>query len=291
MRVTRLLLVGGGIVLASILSLLSGCSTVAIFDAVVPKDGGAILAKSGIAYDRDPRNTLDIYTPEPARPHAPVIVFMYGGSWSSGNRADYSFAGRAFAARGFVTVIPDTRLVPQIRYPAFIEDGAHALRWVHDHIAEYGGDPRRIYLVGHSSGAYNTVMLALEPRFLREVALDRRVIKAVAALSGPYDFLPLDVNATRDAFGRVSNLEATQPVNLASKSAPPIFLATGSADTLVYPRNTTALARKLREAGAVVEAKIYPGISHSGTVVALSRPFRSDAPVLDDIVGFLDAFP
>jgi acetyl esterase/lipase len=211
---------------------------------------------------------------------------MYGGAWNSGTRTSYSFAGRAFAAHGFVTVIPDARLVPQVRFPSFLEDGVRALRWVHDHIAEFGGYPERVFLVGHSSGAYNSVMLALDKRYLGTVGLRPRFIERVAALSGPYDFLPLDVAATKAAFVGVADLASTQPVNLATAAAPPMFLATGSADTFVYPRNTAALATRLREAGARVEEKSYAGLSHSGTVAALSRMFRGDAPVLQDILAF-----
>jgi len=245
------------------------------------------LSASAIAYGSDGAQRLDIYAPDPPRRAAPVIIFMYGGAWDSGSRTSYSFAGKAFAARGFVTVIPDTRRVPLVRFPAFVEDEARAVRWVHDHIADFGGDPRRIFLVGHSSGAYNAVMLALEPRFLRQAGVPPRTVKAVAGLAGPYDFLPLDVEATREAFAGVVDLAATQPVNLVTPAAPPIFLATGLADTLVYPRNTFALAQRLRRAGGVVVEKRYPGVSHSGVVAALSRPFRGDAPVLEDIVAFL----
>jgi acetyl esterase/lipase len=286
MHLSRWALALGGL-LIGVIALLSGCSTVAVFDTVVAKDEGSRLAASGIAYGSDEANKLDVYVPKPAPVIAPVIVFMYGGAWNGGSRTSYSFAGRALAARGFVTVIPDTRLVPQVRFPAFVEDEALALRWVHDHAAEFGGDPGRISLVGHSAGAYNAVMLALDRHFLRAVGLSHGVITHVAALSGPYDFLPLDVEASRQAFAGVRDLAATQPVNLAASAAPPMFLATGSDDTFVYPRNTISLARRLHRAGAVVEEKIYPGLSHSGTVAALSRPFRKDAPVLEDIVAFV----
>jgi acetyl esterase/lipase len=259
---------------------------VTIFNTLVPKDGGGSLARADIAYGPDPHNRLDVYIPDPAPRHVPVVVFIYGGYWNSGSRTDYAFAGRAFASRGFVTVIPDTRLVPQVRFPDFVEDDAAALRWVHAHIAEFGGDPERIYLAAHSSGAYNAVMLALDPEFLRKVGLPRGTIRKVAALSGPYDFLPLDVDATKEAFGQAKDLAATQPVNFTSAAAPPMFLATGADDTLVYPRNTAALARKLRQAGAPVIEKSYPGVGHAGMITALSRPFRGQAPVLDDVTAF-----
>jgi acetyl esterase/lipase len=114
-------------------------------------------------------------------------------------------------------------------------------------------------------------------------------VRATAALAGPYNFLPLDVEATIAAFGQTKNLAATQPINFISRSAPPMFLATGDQDTTVYPRNTTGLAAKLREAGADVAEKTYPGMTHAGMVLALSRPFRGQAPVLADVTAFFRA--
>jgi len=285
MRLSRRSVLAVSLCLAAAAALY-GCSSVTVFNTLVPKDGGAVLAQAGISYGPDPLNKLDVYAPDPAPGLAPVVIFIYGGYWNGGSRTDYAFAGRAFASRGFVTVVPDTRLVPQVRFPAFVEDDASALRWVHDHIAEFHGDPRRIYIAAHSSGAYNAVMLALDGRFLRGVGLQPGVIRGVAALSGPYDFLPLDVDATKEAFGQTKDLARTQPINFASRAAPPMFLGTGADDTTVYPRNTAALARKLREAGAPVTEKVYPGVGHAGMVTSLSRPFRDHAPVLDDIVAF-----
>lgn len=129
-------------------------------------------------------------------------------------------------------------------------------------------------------------MLTLDAHYLRQAGLPADAVRATAALSGPYDFLPLDVDATTAAFGQAKDLAATQPIHFARRSAPPMFLATGDKDTTVYPRNTTALAARLRAAGATVEEKVYPGVTHAGMVLALSRPFRADAPVLADVAEF-----
>ena len=100
-------------------------------------------------------DTLEIYVPEPRRFANPdVIVFYYGGRWQGGKKEYFRFVGAALAQQGFVTVIPDFRKYPEVRFPVFVEDGARALAWVADHIAEYGGRPDRIHLAGHSSGAH-----------------------------------------------------------------------------------------------------------------------------------------
>ena len=269
----------------------AGCSRLGAFNAVVPKDGGVKVAASAVAYGTDPRQKLDIFVPSEASPSKGVIVFFYGGSWNSGDRGDYAFAARAFASRGYTTAVLDYRLVPEFRYPAFVEDGAKAVAWVHRNIARYGGDPDRIFLVGHSAGAYNEMMVALAPEFLRAEGLQTTVVKAVVGISGPYDFLPLAVDETREAFKGVANLPATQPINRVARTryAPPMLLLHGEADEFVYPRNSKRLAAALRRAGHSVEEKYYPGIDHVGTLLAMSRPLRDRASVVEDIARFLDA--
>lgn len=263
--------------------LASACSPLRTFDAIVPKDGGVRLVAHDAAFGPDPRQKLDVYAPEDGRPGRPVIVFFYGGSWNSGTKAGYSFVGRALAARGFVVAVPDYRLVPQVRFPAFLEDNAAAVRWVRGHVAALGGDPDRLVLAGHSAGAYDAAMLALDPRWL---GADRRAVRGWAGLAGPYDFPPLDQPATQAAFGAVSDPAETQPIHFAGTGDPPAFLATGDDDTLVRPRNSDVLAARLSAAGVPVERRRYPGIGHVGLITAVARPFRRRAPVLDDLVAF-----
>jgi len=246
--------------------LLAACSPLTALNTLSPRDPAARPGRD-IAYGPLPRQKLDVYTPRRGAQAAPVLVFFYGGSWNSGRRQDYAFAGRALAARGFVTVVPDYRLYPEVRYPEFLRDGAAAIRWARDHAAEYGGDPKRIVLAGHSAGAYNAVMLSLDGEFLSEAGVDPANIKAVAGLSGPYYFLPLDDPSTIAAFGEYPDH--------------------GGADTLVKPSNSEGLGRKLGRAGVAQEVKIYPGLSHADVVLALSRLFRGKAPVLDDMTNFL----
>lgn len=235
-----------------------------------------------LAYGSARRHRLDIYTPRDGATGRPVLVFFYGGNWDSGDKHDYAFAGRAFAELGFVTVLPDYTHTHERPYPAFMADGAAALAWVRAHIAEHGGDPARIAVAGHSAGAYIAVTLALDRSWGEAAA-----IKAGIGLAGPYDFLPFDSPITERTFGHVEDLPATQPVNHVRADAPPLLLATGDADTTVKPRHSEALAARLQAAGGEAELILYPGITHTGPVKALARPFRGHAPVLRDIAAFL----
>ena len=241
-----------------------------------------------LRYGPNPRQSLDIYAPRSGAGPWPVIYFVYGGSWSMGERRYYEFAGRALAAAGFVVVIVDYRLVPEVEYPVFLDDCAAGVAWTVEHIAQYGGDPARIALMGHSAGAYNAVMLILSERFLPAMGLADRV-KAFVGLSGPYDFYPFDVAVSIRAFGAVADPKSTQPVNLPRPGLLPMFLGTGDADKLVYPRNTVALAGKLRSAGNEVVERHYPGVGHPGTLLALGAVGRRDPAVLGDVVAFLKA--
>jgi len=252
-------------------------------------DSGATKAGDGIAYADGPRKKLDVYVPKDLKGKAPVLFFIYGGGWDHGDRGDYQFVGNAFASRGFVVVIADYRLFPEVKYPDFLEDNAQALRWVQDNIGTYGGDTNRLFLAGHSAGAYNAVMLALDGSFLHDYGVTM-TIKGVAALSGPYDFYPFEYDEVRNSFGSAPNPEGTQPVNLITAGDPPFFLASGTHDPIVRIQNTQTLAGKLRDAGDWVTEKYYDGFGHMEPVLAIGALWRWRAPVLDDMVTFFQRF-
>lgn len=287
MPFTRRLMLAASALIVTPLAL-AGCSSLGTLNTVnnlTPGDGGTSREATDIAFGSDPRQMLDIYKPENAS-GAPVIVFFYGGSWNSGRRQDYAFAARALAAQGFVVVVPDYRLVPQVRFPAFVEDGGAAVAWTAANIARHGGDPARIGVAGHSAGAYIALMLALDVRLLKAAGAPG-AIKAAVGLAGPYDFLPFVPGGAADmALGGQPDPNATQPIAFASGTAPPVLLLNGDEDTTVLPRNATRLADALKARGASAEARIYPGIGHIGIILAISKPFRGKAPALADTTAF-----
>ncbi|MDB5512028.1 MAG: alpha/beta hydrolase [Enterovirga sp.] len=265
----------------------TACSPLGTFQALTPRDSGVTRVASA-SYGPDPRQGLDLYAPSGQAGPLPVAVFFYGGSWKTGSRTEYAFVGHALAAQGFVVAVADYRLYPQVRFPAFLEDGAEAVRWVRENAASFGGDPRRIVLVGHSAGAYNAAMLALDGRYLRRAGVDPRAIRAFAGLSGPYDFLPFDDPTTVAVFGEAPDPAATQPIRFARPGVA-AFLATGDQDATVRPRNTAVLAERLRAAGARVAERVYPGLDHKDTLLALSVLLRGKAPLLAEMTAFLHA--
>ena len=285
---TRRRLIMAAAALAGVLGL-AACSPEKLLDSLSSLRGGdpARLAVDGVSYGPLARQKLDVWVPRSAstRP-LPVVVFFYGGGWVKGERGSYGFAARAFASRGYVVVVPDYRLVPETRFPGFIEDGAAAVRWAQDHAAEYGGDPKQILLSGHSAGAYIGAMLALDRHYLDAAGVKSGAIKGAALLSGPYDFYPWTEDRGRDALGNWPRPLETQPITYARRDAPPLLLMHGTADTVVRPYNAEHLAAALHKQGTVAELKLYPGKSHIDTVKSLSPLFRGSTPALADSIAF-----
>ncbi|WP_271068993.1 alpha/beta hydrolase [Caulobacter sp. NIBR1757] len=265
---------------------LAACTPARFLDSVFPDDGATTLIKD-VSFGDNPRQKLDVYGPPDGRPGAPVAMFVYGGGWSSGSRREYQWAGKMLAAQGFVTIVADYRLTPEVSFPGFVEDVAAAVRWAVDHTPEHGGDPSRIVMVGHSAGAYNAAMVALDPRYLKAVGVDRSRIKAFAGLAGPYYFPNLDGPILSRTFAGASDDKIYQTLDYAGPGSPAAFLVAGDADKTVRPRNTERLAEALRKEGVEVESHIYPGQSHADVLLNLSRTFRGRSPQYGQLTSFL----
>ena len=274
--------------------LLTGCTglqfvnaTVVMNSAVWPNDYTRSLNH---AYGSDPRQMLDVYRPKKITPHTKVVIFFYGGTWRCGSRQDYRFVGEALTSRGFIAVIPDYRLYPQVKFPTFLEDGAAAVRWVHDHIAEFGGDPAQIYLMGHSAGSHTAALLTVDEHYLQAVGLGRKNIRATAAMSGVYDFGSNKWDP--EVFGPLTNAATMQPqpspLTFADAQDPPLLLLHGMKDWIVSPQNTQRLTERIRQRGGAVEQITYANRGHVGMLVALSSPNRWLDPVLDDVAKFFN---
>ena len=272
--------------LASLAALVtSACSPAGLLNAVAPR--GGISTTTGLAYGEGPRHGVDVYAPEAAQ-GAPVVVFLYGGGWEGGERGMYRFLGATLAAAGLVCVVPDYRVWPEVGFPAFVQDAAQAVAWAREAAPRHGGNPGKLFLMGHSAGAQMATLLGLNPAYLGAVGLrPGRDLRGVVGLAGPYDFLPLQSETLKQIFGPEELRPASQPINFVTAGAPPMLLATGDADTTVLPRNTERLAARLRAAGNQVEAISYPGLGHAPLMGAFAAPLGFLAPVRRDVLRFI----
>jgi len=272
--------------------LLAGCSATGMLNAVTRSSSYTLNAD--VAYGTQPRQKLDIYTPTATRPAAgwPVVVFFYGGSWNTGSRADYEFVAQALAARGILTLVADYRLYPEVRYPDFLKDSAQALAYGLDQVDRLGGDPKRVFVMGHSSGGYNAAMLALDARWLKAAGHAPTELAGWIGLAGPYDFYPIVNPDAKPVFFHPNYPANSQPIEFTSADAPRSFLAAATDDKLVNPqRNTQQLADKLQAAGVPVTVKFYPRANHVTLIGAFAWPLRWLAPVLEDVQAFIAAAP
>jgi acetyl esterase/lipase len=264
---------------------LAGCSP-GLLNLFVPSGGYTI--QRDIAYGQDPHQKLDVYIPDGLTKPAPVLIFFYGGSWQDGDKSGYRWVGQTFASRGIVTVIANYRLYPPALYPSFVEDGALALRYVHNEIVQDGGDPRRVFVSGHSAGAYNAIMLAANPKFVHDVGGDLSWMRGAIGIAGPYDFLPITDPKLITIFGGANN-PATQPITFVDGKRPPMLLVDGTDDKTVDPGNVTRMAAKLRANGSKIETKLYPGTGHIGIILSLAPGFHGNTTLENDMVAFIDS--
>ena len=276
-------------------ALLTACSALDVLNATVPSDTYRSFAD--LPYGGHARQKLDVYMPSQAQADktiaaggAPMVVFFYGGNWSSGKRADYRFVGEALAVRGVVVVVADYRLSPEVRYPVFLQDSALAMRWAFDNAQKYGADPSRIFVMGHSAGAYNAAMLALDRRWLGGVGSSPAMLAGWIGLAGPYDFLPIGDRKTQVAFEWPDTPADSQALFHASSMSPPALLLAPVNDSLVNTqRSTVGMTQRLRGSGVQVESELYDTVSHITIVATMASVFRGRAPVLERITAFVQA--
>jgi acetyl esterase/lipase len=274
-------------ILAAAISLLtlSACSPLQLVDKLVPDTGYE--RETGIAYGDNPRQKLDVYRPLNDLKSKTVIVFLYGGSWKSGARQHYRFVGQTLSTKGFVTVIPDYRLYPEVRFPEFVEDAAAAIAWVHREIAGRGGDPDRIVIVGHSAGAHSAALLALDRTYLEKAGVPQAAIAGWIGLAGPYVFDPLKYANTRKVFENASNPDVTRPIKNVRAGAPPALLIHGVNDWTVDIRNSIELTRSMRAVGVPTRYVALEDTGHSGILLGLAKPFMAETEIVKPISDFI----
>jgi acetyl esterase/lipase len=270
--------------------LISACTQLSLLAVNTPALFGAYRRDADLQYGVLAKQRLDVYTPtKNSGQKLPIVIFLHGGGWNSGDKNQYRFVGAALAEQGWIGVSVNYRLYPAVKYPAFMDDAALAVKYVHEHATEWGGDSQKIYLMGHSAGAHIATMLALDNEFLQKIGGDSHWLRGVIGVAGPYDFIPFTFDYMHDLFGPEANYAQSQPVNYARADAPPLLLLHGMTDTNVLPRNTIKLVAAMQRQGGNVQAHYYEGVNHTDIIAAMSTPARGRAPTLADMKKFIDA--
>jgi acetyl esterase/lipase len=277
-----------GVVLLA--SLLAACSTSKFLVANAPTVFSGVDRHLDLPYGQDPRQRLDIYEPRKTTgatsDSRPVVMFWYGGSWTAGAKAHYRFVGTTLAERGFVAVLPDYRLYPEVTFPVFDADGARAVAWVEQHAQEFGGDPHRIVLMGHSAGAHTAAFLAFNHAFLEKYGGDPRSIRGLVGLSGPYTLVP-DTDVLHATFPAPYTENDWQPIHFVDASAPPTLLLHGLDDTDVAPEQAVKLRDALLRNHTQVDLRLYPHRGHADTVGPFALVLRWRTSAVEDTVEFI----
>ncbi len=258
----------------------AGCQSVGFGIANAGVDPPA----ASVVYDRQRNLSLDLYRPAaPANGSAPVVVFFYGGSWRNGERGQYRFVGERLAESGVLAIVADYRTFPRAVFPGFVEDAAAAVAWARAHAAEYGGDPQRLYVAGHSAGAQIAALVGLDARYLAPHGMKPRDLAGVIGLSGPYDF---EIAGYEDVFGPESQWPEAQPIRFVDGDEPPFLLVHGTGDRVVEAKDSQELADKLRSVGGRAELLWLPDAGHIAPLAAMYRPGRHPA-LLEAIRAFV----
>jgi acetyl esterase/lipase len=266
--------------------LLGGCAQI-YYATIGSADTAHNLAiRRGIVFDKEHGLALDVYAPHAAA-NAPVVIFFYGGSWEEGRRRWYRYVGEALASNGVIAVIPDYRKYPQVRFPAFMQDAAKATKWTFMHAAEFGGDPQRIFVMGHSSGGHIAALLACDKRYLNAVELQPKDLAGMIGLAGAFAFLPYQDDEA-DIFGDTpQGRYDSQPINFVDGDEPPMLLLQGRDDDEVTPDNAELMAERAHAMGSIAKLKLYRGVDHSDLLLAFAHGNKSKIPALKDSLIFI----
>ena len=222
----------------------------------------------GLAEDAA-KHKLDIYGPK-GKTNPPVLFFVHGGAWKSGDRSNYVPLGNRYAREGVLTVIPSYRLAPKHPHPAQIEDVAAAFAWTVRHIAEYGGDTNRIYAAGHSAGGHLVALLGLDGDYLAKYQLSPQALRGVFAWSGVYNLATGE--SQESVFGKgMPGRRAASPLFYVKAGAPPFIVTYCQWDYFSLPGQAREFYQALRQAGVAAELLYVPRESHISEMLSVPR--------------------
>lgn len=267
--------------------LLTACTGVALKAINTPSCWLSDLRReSNLHYGNKAHQHLDLYLPgDDIKARRQLIVFIYGGGWTTGARENYYFVADALTAAGYAVAIPDYIKYPEGVFPAFVEDIALSIAWLSANIERFAAIDD-IIIMGHSAGAHTGALILTDPGYLAAHGLDAGNIRAFIGLAGPYAFMP-EKQHYKNVFANLQDYTRMQPLHFADGNEPPMLLMHGTGDTTVLPANTRKFARKVNNLGGTAVTQFYDDKSHVGILLALSRLFDQKDVVLSDILDFL----
>lgn len=269
---------------ALIVLLLSGCSPLYLVNTLSTESDSVTVVHQ--RYGKEQRQWLDIFMPERIFAGSPVIVFFYGGSWKRGEKGKYGFVGHSLGSKGYITVIPDYRLYPEVTFPAFVEDGAKAIAWVRQFVEQARNG---VVVMGHSAGAHIAALLALDQSYLEAAGQPFSIIHGMIGLAGPYGFNPMAYRSTRPIFADVEVIENAMPVTFACSAKIPLLLFHGADDSVVIPENSRELKRRVDECAGNVKYFELENIGHFSIVLGLSDSFFAEHAIQSSLEQFLQS--
>jgi acetyl esterase/lipase len=220
--------------------------------------------------DGDARHVLDVYAPENAK-NLPVVFWVHGGGWQMGDKSSVQIKPQFFVDKGYVFVSTNYRLLPDVDMYTIVRDIAKSIHWVHDHVAEFGGDPKRIFVMGHSAGAQLAALVSIDERYLKAEGLSLSIIKGCVPVDGDtYDVpaiievaetrrrvhhQPPPKNGHREKFGNSADkhVDLSAVTHVAKNKSIPPFLIMHVADHPDTSAQAQRLATVLNEAGISVK--------------------------------------
>ena len=286
----------GGIALAT--QQAQALSALAIVNGIT-SNGGVGVSKN-ILYGDEPNQDLDIYYPKPLakamnstidnsaiHDSYPMVVFVHGGSWESGNKDEYAFVGQSLAQAGYVTAVINYRKAPEHVYPDYVQDTAQAIAWSYNNAKNLHADPKRLAVVGHSAGAFNAVAAVANEDFLKPYGVKPTDIAAVIGIAGPYSY-DFRKFSSVTAFGASATPETVMPDRHIKGAQPPYLLLTAEKDKVVHVTNTIKMTQALKEVGVRVETGEISGASHATSIGAMAPPLRWVNDVRAQVLSYLD---
>ncbi|MFC6380326.1 alpha/beta hydrolase [Psychrobacter glacincola] len=270
-------------------------SALAIVNGITA-NGGVGVSKD-ILYGDEPLQDLDIYYPKPLaqamktnttiKQEYPMVVFVHGGSWESGNKEEYAFVGQSLAQAGYVTAVINYRKAPEHVYPDYVEDTAQAIAWSYKNAKRFHANPERFAVVGHSAGAFNAVAAIANEDFLKPYGIKPTDISAVIGIAGPYSY-DFRKFSSVTAFAADATPDEVMPDRQIKGAQPPYLLLTAEKDKVVYATNTIKMTQALKAAGVTVQTSEIKGASHATSIGAMAPPLRWVNDVRAQVLSYLD---